>query len=70
MTSTSPFDEDEEGVAFVAFADDPRAGSEGAHEAFLRDQVLRRVIGSGQHRHGRERVEERGSGGDHLLEKE
>jgi hypothetical protein len=38
------FDEDEERVALVAFADDPRAGGEVVHEAFPREEGLRRRL--------------------------
>jgi hypothetical protein len=59
------FDEDEEGVALVAFADDPRVGSEVMHEAFAGEEGLRGEVGSGQDVDGREGVEEGGGGGDH-----
>lgn len=62
------FDEDEEGMALVAFADDPRAGGEVMHEAFAGEEGLRGEIGCRQDGNGREGVEERGSGGDHRRE--
>jgi hypothetical protein len=58
--------EDEEGVALVALADDPRAGGEIVHDAFLRKEGLRRRVDSRQDGNGCQGVEKRGSGCDHL----
>jgi hypothetical protein len=59
------FDEDEEGVAFVAFADDPRVGGEVVDEAFVCEEGLRGEADSRKDGGGREGVEELRAGGDH-----
>lgn len=59
------FDEDEEGVAFVAFADDPGPGGKVVNETFAGEECLGGEVDSGEDRRVGEGFEEFGGRGDH-----
>ena len=58
-------DDDEEGVALAAFADNPFARGEVADVSLLREECLRGEAGAGEHGYGRDGVEERWSRDNH-----
>jgi len=61
------FDEDEEGVALVAFADNPCVRREIVDGALVGEEGLRGAGRAAEDRDRSERLEKCGSGGDHML---